>query len=115
MSRIEDVLHADAAAQNPSCAEIKRSPLRDSLRISPSGSFPNAREEVEKLNTVDNPTAVTLSDFMDWTEEQGETETKKDATEDIVTDAKKPPNIVTNERLSYLDNLVGGRSPTARH
>lgn len=50
MSRIEDVLQADATAQNPSSAEVKRSPLRDSLRVSPSGKFPNAREEVEKLN-----------------------------------------------------------------
>ncbi|KAJ8539287.1 hypothetical protein K7X08_013539 [Anisodus acutangulus] len=116
MSRIEDVLQADATAQNPSSAEVKRPPLlRDSLRVSPSGRFPNAKEEIEKLNAVDNPTSMTLLDFMGWTVEQGENDTKKDLKEDIDIDAKKPPNIVTNKKLSYLDNLVGSRSPTARH
>ncbi|XP_059287565.1 rop guanine nucleotide exchange factor 12-like [Lycium ferocissimum] len=116
MSRIEDVLQADAMAQNPSSAEVKRSPLlRDSLRVSPSGRFPNAKEEIEKLNSVENPTSMTLLDFMGWTVEQGENDTKKDLKEDINIDAKKPPNIVTNKKLSYLENLVGSRSPTARH
>ncbi|KAH0705637.1 hypothetical protein KY285_010184 [Solanum tuberosum] len=115
MSRIEDVLQVDATAQNPSCAEMKKSPLRDSLRVSPSGSFPNAREEVEKLNAAENPTSMTLLDFMGWTVEQGDNDTKKDVKEDIDADAKKPPSVVTNKKLSYLDNLVGARSPTARH
>ncbi|KAM3359443.1 rop guanine nucleotide exchange factor 12-like [Capsicum galapagoense] len=115
MSRIEDVLQADAMAQNPSSTEVKRSPLRDSLRVSPSGKFPNAREEVEKLNAADNPTSMTLLDFMGWTVEQGENDTKKDLKDDIDIEAKKPPNIVTNKKISYLDNLVGARSPTARH
>ncbi|XP_075087294.1 rop guanine nucleotide exchange factor 12-like [Nicotiana tabacum] len=115
MSRIEDVLQADATAQNPSSAEVKRFPLRDSLRVCPSGRFPNAKEEVEKLNSVENPTSMTLLDFMGWTVEQGENDAKKDLKEDIDIDAKKPPNIVTNKKSSYLENLVGSRSPTARH
>ncbi|CAN4115393.1 unnamed protein product [Withania somnifera] len=115
MSRIEDVLQADATVQNPSNAEVKRSPLRDSLRVSPSGKFPIAREEVEKLNSAENPSLMTLLDFMDWTVEKGGNDTKKDLKEDVDIDAKKPPNIVTNKKISYLDNLVGARSPTARH
>lgn len=114
MSRIEDVLQTDATAQNPSSAEVKRFPLRDSLRVYPSGRFPNAKEEVEKLNSVENPTSMTLLDFMGWTVEQ-EDDTKKDLREEIHIDAKKPPNIVTDKKISYLENLVGSRSPTARH
>lgn len=96
MSRIEDVLQADAMAQNPSNGEVKR-------------SLPDT-EEVGK----------TLLDFIGWTADQEDNNTKKDLKEDSTKDVDvkflgKPPNIVTNKRFSYLENLGMCRSPTARH
>ncbi|XP_009777895.1 rop guanine nucleotide exchange factor 12-like [Nicotiana sylvestris] len=96
MSRIEDVLQADATVQNPSNGEVKR-------------SLPDT-EEVGK----------TLLDFIGWTVDQEDNNTKKDLKEDSTKDVDlkflcKPPNIVTNKRFSYLENLGMCRSPTARH
>ncbi|KAM3374988.1 rop guanine nucleotide exchange factor 12 [Capsicum galapagoense] len=106
MSRIEDVLQADAMAQNPSNGVAKR-PLSD-------------KEEAGKLNSADNGAAMTLMDFIGWTPDQESDYTKKDLkedpTKDIDTKIKcKAPNIVTNKRFSYLENLGMCRSPTARH
>ncbi|KAF7134659.1 hypothetical protein RHSIM_Rhsim08G0223200 [Rhododendron simsii] len=123
MSRIEDVLHADSLAQNPSLGEQKRHPLRDTSIVMTADTFPNAKEELEKLKSSDAPTSMTLSDFMGWTLDQGDSEMKKDSAEDSVkeNDTKplsKPPIIVTNKKLTYiekLENLGGLRSPTARH
>ncbi|XP_060219256.1 rop guanine nucleotide exchange factor 12-like [Lycium barbarum] len=102
MSRIEDILQADAMARNPSNGEVKR-PLSD-------------KEEVGKLNS-----AMTLLDFIGWTPDQEDNNTKKDLKKEDATkyvDTKipcKPHNIVTNKRFSYLENLGMCRSPTARH
>ncbi|KAJ8560061.1 hypothetical protein K7X08_004119 [Anisodus acutangulus] len=106
MSRIDDVLQADAMAQNPSSGAVKR-PLSD-------------KEELGKLNSAENGAAMTLLDFMGWTPDQEDNDTKKDLKEDTTKyiDAKspcKPHNIVTNKRFSYLENLGMCRSPTARH
>ncbi|KAK2971179.1 hypothetical protein RJ640_008603 [Escallonia rubra] len=122
ISRIEDVLHADSVAQNPSSGEPKRPHLRDSA-VTASGRFPNAREELERLNSSKTPGSMTLLDFMGWNLDQGENEANKDTKEEFSNDAdakhlSKPPNIVTNKRISYiekLENLGGLRSPTARH
>ncbi|KAL3511781.1 hypothetical protein ACH5RR_024498 [Cinchona calisaya] len=119
MSRIEDVLHADSVAQNPPAGEQKRFLKREPLT---SGKFPNAKDEVEKLNSAETPTSMTLLDFMGWTIDQGETD-KTDVKEDLSKDnelklSSKPPNVVTNKRISYierLEHLGGSRSPTARH
>ena len=118
ISRIEDVLHADSLAQNPSLGEQKRNPLRDSSLT--ADKFPNAREELEKLNLSETPASMTLSDFMGWTLDQGDAEMKKDSADEWFkdNDAKilsKPPNIVTNKKFSYIETLGGLRSPTARH
>ncbi|KAL3375494.1 hypothetical protein AABB24_006789 [Solanum stoloniferum] len=117
MSRIEDVMQADDLAHDPSNGEVKRFPMGDSLGVS-DGTF-NDKEEVEKLCSAETPNSMTLLDFMGWGE--GDEDTEKDTKEEIRSkenDAKllsKPPNIVTNKRVSYLENLTGSRSPTARH
>ncbi|XP_060205758.1 rop guanine nucleotide exchange factor 12-like [Lycium barbarum] len=113
MSRIDDVLQADDLAQNPSNGEVKRFPIEDSLGVSD-----NDKEEVEKLNSGEIPNSMTLLDFMGWGE--GEDDTEKDVKEDRSKESdgkllSKPPNVVTNKRVSYLENLAGSRSPTARH
>ncbi|MCE3050418.1 hypothetical protein HAX54_047156 [Datura stramonium] len=106
MSRIEDILQADATAQNPSNGDVNR----------PLSSY---KEEVGKLNSAKNGASMTLLDFIGWIPDQ-ENNTKKhlkeDPTKDIDAKIKcKPPNIVTNKRFSYLENLGMCRSPTARH
>ncbi|CAN4086834.1 unnamed protein product [Withania somnifera] len=111
MSRIEDVIQADDLAQNPSNGEVKRFLIEN-------GTFLNNKEDVEKFSSGDTPNAMTLLDFIGW--EDGDDETEKDMKEDKSKDSdgkvlSKPPNIVTNTRVSYLENLVGSRSPTARH
>ncbi|KAK9281619.1 hypothetical protein L1049_004522 [Liquidambar formosana] len=126
LSRIEDVLYADSLAQNPSLTECKRNPLRDSTLVTGPVKFPNVGEEIEKLNSTDSPTSMTLSDFMGWSLDQGETEQKKEQAESLNDSSKdgdgklisKLSNIATNKKFSYiekLENLGGFRSPTARH
>ncbi|KAH7865361.1 hypothetical protein Vadar_005644 [Vaccinium darrowii] len=123
MSRIEDILHADSLAQNPSLGEQKRHPLRDSSLVMAADKFPNATEEVEKLKSSDARTSMTLSDFMGWALDQGDGEMKKDSADDLVKDndtkpLSKPKAVVTNKKLTYIEKLetLGGlRSPTARH
>ncbi|XP_075489790.1 rop guanine nucleotide exchange factor 12-like isoform X1 [Primulina tabacum] len=117
ISRIDDVMHADSLARNPD-AELERCPLKDH---SVQEKFPNAQEELEKLNSSEAPSSMTLSDFMGWNMDQGETETRKDSTDRIPRDVDsdnlcKPIN--TNKKVSYierLENLGGSRSPRARH
>lgn len=116
ISRIEDVMHADSLARNPD-AELERCPLKDH---SVQEKFPNAQEELEKLNSSEAPSSMTLSDFMGWNMDQGETDTRKDSNDRIPRDADsdnlcKPIN--TNKKVSYierLENLGGSRSPRAR-
>ncbi|KAI7985436.1 Rop guanine nucleotide exchange factor 12 [Camellia lanceoleosa] len=124
MSRIEDVLQADNLERNPSHGEQKQYLLQDSSQVMRGDKFPHTKDELEKLNSVETmPSSMTLSDFMGWTLDQGENETKKDSTDNLLRekDAKalsKPQNIVTNKKLSYIERLetLGGlRSPTARH
>ncbi|CAI9753801.1 unnamed protein product [Fraxinus pennsylvanica] len=113
LSRIEDVMQADSLAQNPSNGEQKRYPLKDPSPI--TVKFPNPNEELEKTNSDETPTSMTLLDFMGWNLDQGESDANKDV------DAKVPSkqaNIVTNKKFSYierLENLGCTRSPTARH
>uniref|UniRef100_A0A803LNE9 PRONE domain-containing protein n=1 Tax=Chenopodium quinoa TaxID=63459 RepID=A0A803LNE9_CHEQI len=120
LSRIEDVLYADSLAQNPSLAQKKRNPLAD-IKIT-STKFPNADEEIERLNAVGTPPSMTLSDFMGWTMDnnEGDLKAKEGAgNEDIkdISDLKvgKLANIALPKKVSYLENLGGLRSPTARH
>ncbi|KAI3463329.1 hypothetical protein Pfo_019992 [Paulownia fortunei] len=115
LSRIEDVMHADSLARNPSSAEQKRFPFKEPSPIMGSEKLPNAKED----NSAETPTSMTLLDFMGWNLDNGETETKKDLQDEVDTKhLSKPPNIVTNKKISYierLENLGGSRSPTARH
>lgn len=119
MSRIEDVLYADSVAQNPSLAEASGNYSTDSSPLTGAVRSPKTMEDAE---------TPTLSDFMGWHVDQGETEKKnnispkgnaeelpKGESEKIMT---KLANIVTNKKISYiekLENLGGLRSPTARH
>lgn len=110
LSRIEDVLYADNISQNPSQVSCERSPSKESPKI------PGARE--------DNPdTPVTLLDFMGWGLDQGDAESKNSTgyADEVSNDddgklqMQKVAHIATNKKVSYLENLGGLRSPTARH
>ncbi|KAG8070513.1 hypothetical protein GUJ93_ZPchr0006g45394 [Zizania palustris] len=115
MSRIEDVLGADAAAQNLTATEAAR-------RMMETGDAPAARkldakEELEKLNEA--PASMTLYDFMGWHFDQDELMRKKEeGTLDEAGEAKlkKAPSLAP-KRFSYVDSLAAGgmRSPSARH
>ncbi|KAL0415222.1 UNVERIFIED_CONTAM: Rho guanine nucleotide exchange factor 8 [Sesamum latifolium] len=107
LSRIEDVMHADALARGPSNAEQRRNHTKERP----------PKEDTEHVNPAETPTSKTLLDFMGWNLDHGETETAKDSNGDA-KHLSKPENIVTNKKMSYiekLENLGGLRSPTARH
>ncbi|CAL9110736.1 unnamed protein product, partial [Musa textilis] len=116
MSQIEDVLRADSLTQDPSHA---RSGTRQSLTDSEPGLVKklDPKEEMEKLKEA--PNSMTLSDFMGWHfDPDSETEKKNSESSEGDAKIKKPPNIVTTKKLSYiekLENLRSLRSPTARH
>ncbi|XP_009338043.2 rop guanine nucleotide exchange factor 12-like [Pyrus x bretschneideri] len=117
LSRIEDVLYADFVTQNPSHVACKRPYLEDNtIATSPD------RSSKEENAGGETPCSMTLSDFMGWGADQSGTEPKKDpdaADEDNCAvkhpHMQKIANIVTNKKISYLENLGGLRSPTARH
>ncbi|OUZ99974.1 PRONE domain [Macleaya cordata] len=123
MSRIEDVLYADSLTQNPSMAEANQRPSTDS----PPVKTPKPEEEMEKVNSMEAHSSMTLSDFMGWGMDSAENgEKSKDSMGNLGDflkdeDAKsksKLCRVVTNRRFSYiekLENLGGIRSPTARH
>lgn len=103
MSRIEDVLNADLAAQDPKNV--------DSMRILSLTSddtdkvVSDAKAEVEKLRRME-PVTATLFDLV-GPRDHG----KEGANGPKLT---KISSIAT-KRFSYLDNLGGTRSPIARH
>ncbi|KAG8388342.1 hypothetical protein BUALT_Bualt02G0115700 [Buddleja alternifolia] len=109
LSRIEDVMHADSLARNPSNAAQKRSLEK----------LTNPKEEPENLNTPGTPNSKTLLDFMGWNVDNREMDNKKDLKCEVDTKPlSKPHNIVTNKKPTYIERLeiLGGtRSPTARH
>lgn len=114
MSRIEDVLHADGLTQNPSQIATKRKPTCET---------PAEKSEELNNNGPETPASMTLLDFMGWGQDQSEAEAKKESlgnSDDFYGDSdlkqgNKPGNIVTNKKVSYLENLSAVRSPTARH
>ncbi|XP_073006531.1 rho guanine nucleotide exchange factor 8-like [Typha latifolia] len=125
MSQIEDVLYADSLARDPTLSDSKRRTwLTESEPATGTIKALDPREEIEKLNKMESPASFTLSDFMGWNMDQ-DAEVKKDSgnLEDIlnIEDGKfmkKPPNIVTNKKFSYIEKLEssgGFRSPTARN
>lgn len=100
-------------AQNPSNGEQKKYPLKDPSPV--TVKFPNPNEELDKTNSDETPTSMTLLDFMGWNFEQEESDTKKDVDSKVLA---KPAKIVMNKKFSSierLDNLGCSRSPTARH
>ncbi|KAF5932089.1 hypothetical protein HYC85_028260 [Camellia sinensis] len=116
MSRIEDVLQADNLERNPSHGEQKQYLQQDSSQVMREDKFRHTNDENDaQLDDIIRFHGLAL--------DQGENETKKDSTDNLLKekDAKalsKPPNIVTNKKLSYIERLetLGGlRSPTARH
>ncbi|XP_074592655.1 rho guanine nucleotide exchange factor 8-like [Curcuma longa] len=120
MSQIDDVLYADSLIQDPSNNSTRRRSLTDS-EVGPVKKL-DPKEEMEKLN--ETPNSMTLSDFMGWNfnpdsemEYNNLMSTEETAHKNDVK-MKKPPNIVTNKKLSYLEkleNLKALRSPTSWH
>lgn len=113
LSRIEDVLHADYLTQNP--PQSSRRSVSRNTNPKPDKS-PTPKEEVEKGGSE----TMTLSDFMGWSSDHGDSDAKKDPSDDFYNDmdSGKPPklpDIVTDKKVSYLETLGGMRSPTARH
>ena len=110
LSRIEDVMQADALARKPPGAEQK--------------ALPSPWLELEKTvshkedNSAQIPTSKTLFDFMGWDADGGGAASKKDKQDEVaVKSLGKPANIVTEKKMSYierLESLGGVRSPTAR-
>ncbi|GAV78431.1 PRONE domain-containing protein, partial [Cephalotus follicularis] len=113
MSRIEDVLYADAMAT--SVTESNEEPVMD--------SSPSAGPGEE----TDTPNSKTLSDFMGWNVNQEENNMyKKYPIDNMEMSLKgenekmsfKPTSLVTTKiKTSYLEKLenLGLRSPRARH
>lgn len=125
-SRIDDVLYADSLAQDPTLGGTKkRPPLTDTEAVTGKVKVLDPQEEIEKLNQMEAPASMTLSDFMGWQVEQ-DSETKKKNSGNLEETMnsedgklmKKPPPIVTNKKFSYIEkieNLGGLRSPSSLH
>lgn len=113
LSRIEDVMSADAQARGSAANAEKTKSIKERTV---SEKVAGAKEETES----ETPNSKTLLDFMGWNvEQQGETDGKK--ANDENADAKtltKQENVTPNKKLSYIERLEvlgGSRSPTARH
>ncbi|KAK1377607.1 Rho guanine nucleotide exchange factor 8 [Heracleum sosnowskyi] len=124
MSRIEDVLYADSATQDPSLATSQIKPVIDSSPSSYPVGF--SEDDPEKVTPVGSPNAMTLSDFMGWNLEGSDADMKKDDSTGSLDSMNKEAepkimtkhgNIATKKKFSYLDKLEWGglRSPTERH
>lgn len=122
ISRIDDVLFADRLSQNP--AETSRpyslpeDPIKGRLKLL------NPSKEMEKLNALEVPTSMTLSDFMGWQSVDEELEMKKKELNNLIDNLRSDTfeGIAANDtpigkRLSYIEKLgkLGGlKSPTDR-
>lgn len=90
MSRIEDVLRADALARGP-----------------PS-TIDSTQSEVDKGNTLEANNAMTLSDFMGWQMDQDKKEDTNDGEKVSKDDQKfmrKPLNIMVNKKFISIFKL----------
>ncbi|KAE9585872.1 hypothetical protein Lal_00009794 [Lupinus albus] len=114
LSRIDDVLQADYQTRNP----VGRKSSTKSLVSKPS----HKEESIDK-GSRETPGSMTLSDFMGWGGDQGDTKLMKkdsfalsdDIYKELDSKQQKLPNVVTNKKVSYLENLGVMRSPTSRH
>lgn len=113
LSRIEDVLHADYLTQTPQGG--RRSVSRNTTQKPDKSPTPTPKGE--------GPETMTLSDFMGWSNDQGDSDFRKDpspVSDDSYKDSdggksQKLSNVVTDKKVSYLETLGGQRSPTSRH
>lgn len=118
MNRIEDVLYADSLTQEPS--PIKTSSRHPSMDLSASPG-PGTMTPIEDQTPAETPTSMTLSDFMGWSLESGDSADMKKNTsignlETFLEDCEKKPSVISTKRFSYIDKLESGlRSPAARH
>lgn len=111
LSRIDDVMHADTLAKEPSITEQHVSP------VTQPDKSPSVSDESEKSNPSSTPTSkTTLLDFMGWGLDQEEsTDAKKDLQSDVLTkDLSKPVDTV-QKKMSYLERIGDTRSPRSRH
>ncbi|KAL9261158.1 Rho guanine nucleotide exchange factor 8-like protein [Drosera capensis] len=112
INRIDDVLYTDNIARNSSTE---------------SDGKQSQSEHEEKMN-LEDPSSMTLMDFMGWNTDQGDDVKKSNSTGDLdqflkggnekLMLTKTPYHIITSKKISYLERLekLGGmRSPTARH
>ncbi|KAI3945227.1 hypothetical protein MKX01_034988 [Papaver californicum] len=112
-SRIDDVLYADSLTQNPSLAISKRI---QSMDITPKAQglvkFPE--EEIDKVNSTEIPSPMTLLDFIDWSTQSDKTPKKNeemDNLEEFLNDKDgkgmtKPASInVLTKKASYVESL----------
>ncbi|VFQ82584.1 unnamed protein product [Cuscuta campestris] len=104
LSRIEDVLHADYAAQNPT--ESANTALKESSSPSSSMVKTPTPKEGEKPNAVatETTTSMTLLDFMGWTtlDQATDPDSKKENNMKFGM-TTKPPEIVNTKKSSYLE------------
>lgn len=97
-SRIEDVLYADSLTQNPSLPKSNQP-----LSLSDTPAKLNPAEEIEKLNAMEAPGSMTLSDFMEWSLDQ-EMGTKKDTFENVKL-MNKPMSAMVHKKGSYMKKI----------
>ncbi|WCJ42487.1 Rop guanine nucleotide exchange factor 12 [Euphorbia peplus] len=98
LSRIEDVIYSDSVAKNEN---------------------DRTEDEMDRQSfTPETPTSTTLSDFMGWNMDKGESTGRKsnatsaDARGEHEKRLLKP---LTTKKFSYLEKLENMRSPTCRH
>lgn len=108
MSRIEDVLNADLATQDPKNVESTRIPSLTSDDTDKVVS--DAKAEVEKLRRME-PVSAMLYDYVGRRDQDLSTYGKEGANVPKLTKISS----VATKRFSYLENLGGARSPIARH
>ncbi|GKV06618.1 hypothetical protein SLEP1_g18491 [Rubroshorea leprosula] len=103
LSRIEDVLYADAQAQ----------------KSSKSSSSGESEEEVEKLNASGSPTSKTLLDFMGWNIDAANFPKDQECYCKGENDTMMVKPNATPKKGTYLERLEncmsGTRSPSGRH
>jgi len=107
MSRIEDVLNADLATQDPKNAE---SMIIASLTSDDTDKVvSDAKAEVEKMRRME-PVSPMLCDYVGPRDQDLRTYGKEGNGPKLT----KMSSVAT-KRFSYLENLGGTRSPIARH
>ncbi|KAI3771518.1 hypothetical protein L6452_02683 [Arctium lappa] len=117
MNLIEDVLHADEVAQNPSSELTKKNRSTDSVAASPRAIWALDQIPGHTPSPRGTPRSMTPSDSMGRGMDQGEMEANGNSNHDLMEIRIKPAKILTKAKMSYLEKLeaYGLRSPTARH